>query len=455
MSKDVRKLKDKAAALVMKGKLKKATKLYRDILGKVPDDLHSRQRLADVLAKIGDIALAIREYQHVAGRYAADGLFLKAVAIGKVIIGLDPKRTETQEALAILYSREQKAEKETLRRSLPAAMSAAILTPKQGQEASASEKESVSWETAPTIERSEFIPMAEVAEDDDFEIIFDDEEVAEAQIDPSSLPKIPLFSDLDSSELQALLGRLSLRWTSAGESIIHEGEVGTSMFVVIEGSFAVVREVEGKKPRKVAKMGPGTIFGEMALVTRAPRLATITSEEDGLLLELDRAMLDELETDHPKIREVVDEYYRARLIANLMRSSEVFRAFPPPAIKHFVAGCEVRTVKPGTTLLVQGAPDDGVFVVLRGRCEVVHETDEFGEQSYPDAREGDVLGEISTVQGRPCTATVRAVTESVLLHIAPAAFVMLFKAFPKVQRTLSELVEERLERTELLVSTFL
>jgi len=157
MGKDVRKLKDKAATLLTKGKLKKALKVYREIIGKVPDDLHARQRLADVLAKLGDTDGAIREYQHVAGRYASDCLFLKAVAISKVIIALDPTRTETQEALAILYARDLEAEKATGMRFLPASMTAAISKSTEPEPAEACQ-ESVLWEASPTIERAEALP---------------------------------------------------------------------------------------------------------------------------------------------------------------------------------------------------------------------------------------------------------------------------------------------------------
>ena len=68
---------------------------------------------------------AIREYQHVAGRYAADGFLLKAMAICKVILNLDPQHTETQSTLAKLYATHRGESIETV---LPASMSGALRT---------------------------------------------------------------------------------------------------------------------------------------------------------------------------------------------------------------------------------------------------------------------------------------------------------------------------------------
>src|SRR5512138_3114786 len=104
---DLRKLKDKAAELAAKGKVEKASGVYREVVEADPKDLASRQKLAEVLRRAGAIADAIEEYKIVADRFARDGLLIKAIAICKTILELDPQHVETQQALADLYSRRQ------------------------------------------------------------------------------------------------------------------------------------------------------------------------------------------------------------------------------------------------------------------------------------------------------------------------------------------------------------
>jgi len=66
-------------------------------------------------------------------------------------------------------------------------------------------------------------------------------------------------------------------------TIVKEGQTGVLMYVVVEGRVAV--SIQG---RLVEKIGPGGVFGEMALVDRTPRLATVVSETDCGLLAIGR-----------------------------------------------------------------------------------------------------------------------------------------------------------------------
>src|SRR5512133_2198340 len=128
---DIRKLKDKAAELAAKGKVEKAASVYREIVEADPKDLVSRQKLAEVLRRAGAIAEAIEEYKQVADRFARDGLLIKAIAICKSILELDPQHGETQQALADLYSRRQASDaaRPPVRQTLMMAVASAPAAP--------------------------------------------------------------------------------------------------------------------------------------------------------------------------------------------------------------------------------------------------------------------------------------------------------------------------------------
>jgi CRP-like cAMP-binding protein len=107
MAADLRKLKDKAAELASKAKFKKAAETYRSILEASGKDVASRQKLAEVLRKMGDDAGSVAEYRRVAETYAREGLLIKAIAVCKVILEIDPEHAETQQALAEFYARKR------------------------------------------------------------------------------------------------------------------------------------------------------------------------------------------------------------------------------------------------------------------------------------------------------------------------------------------------------------
>src|SRR3979490_358330 len=88
--------------------------------------------------------------------------------------------------------------------------------------------------------------------------------------------------------LSRALSQTTVRY-ERNKAIVKEGQAGVMMYVVLEGRLAV--SIRGKL---VERIGPGGVFGEMALVERTPRLATVTSETDCGLFAFGRNTLLDL-----------------------------------------------------------------------------------------------------------------------------------------------------------------
>ena len=84
---------------------------------------------------------------------------------------------------------------------------------------------------------------------------------------------VPLFSGASKSELAAIAAIADEVDLPAGKTLIQEGDTGREFFVLVEGTADVTQG--GKEIRKI--MGPGDFFGEIALVSKAPRTATVTT----------------------------------------------------------------------------------------------------------------------------------------------------------------------------------
>ncbi len=83
---------------------------------------------------------------------------------------------------------------------------------------------------------------------------------------------VPLFADLDDKTVGSLAGEFIERHFDAGTAIATEGVDGLNFFIVASGEATV--SVQGNT---VATLGPGNSFGEVALVDRAARTATVTA----------------------------------------------------------------------------------------------------------------------------------------------------------------------------------
>jgi CRP-like cAMP-binding protein len=89
------------------------------------------------------------------------------------------------------------------------------------------------------------------------------------------LRQVPLFSTLDDSDLESLADEFSERRFMTGDKIALEGEGGLMFFVVDSGEATVA--VHGQE---VGRLGPGSSFGEIALIDRRARTATVTADSD-------------------------------------------------------------------------------------------------------------------------------------------------------------------------------
>lgn len=95
-----------AEKLVSKGKIEAAIKEYRKLLADNPNDASTLNRLGDLFVRLNQIDEATKLFAQIADRYTEDGFFVKAIAIYKKIIKLDPTRLAVYERLAGLYHRQ-------------------------------------------------------------------------------------------------------------------------------------------------------------------------------------------------------------------------------------------------------------------------------------------------------------------------------------------------------------
>ena len=112
------------------------------------------------------------------------------------------------------------------------------------------------------------------------------------------LRQVQLFADLDDPQLERLLGILTRRHLRAGETIIREGEVGESMYVLLDGRVDVSKSLTLKVGRhqfertdnSLSQIGPDQheCLGEMGIVGQDERSATVLAVTDCAVLELKR-----------------------------------------------------------------------------------------------------------------------------------------------------------------------
>jgi CRP-like cAMP-binding protein len=211
------------------------------------------------------------------------------------------------------------------------------------------------------------------------------------------LARVRFLAGLPGATLSALASHLRVERVEAGHTVITAGSVGDRFYLIRSGRLQVV----APDGTVLGQLSPGEGFGELALIDRTPRSATIEALEASELWSLDSAHFQRWVRDRVEIaaRIRADQSQRQGL-AKL----PFFRDLEGRELDRIAARLQTRRYEPGAVVIQAGESGGGYYVVREGQADV----------ALPDGRyvrtlgPGDGFGELSLIFGVPRTATVTA-----------------------------------------------
>lgn len=111
---------------------------------------------------------------------------------------------------------------------------------------------------------------------------------------------IPLFKSLDRLDIARLVPNLQVCPMAAGDILFRQGEKGDGLYIIVDGTVSIRKNIGGDDC-EVATMSNGECLGEMALLSGAPRSATVVAATPLTLLKLTRQRFDLLLVKHPSL----------------------------------------------------------------------------------------------------------------------------------------------------------
>ena len=222
----------------------------------IDQDPQVKVRMGDIRQKMNQKPQAVAEYMKAAEVFSDRGFVVKALAMYKLVLRLDPNNDRALDLMAQLHSHKNVAE-------------------------------------------TKFEPVA-------------------AGDEAPTNSVIPLFADLTREEFTEFTNRMVFHAEPAGKVIVREGDTGASVYVITRGGVRVHTAIDGRQV-ELAQLQPSDFFGEIAFLTGKPRTATVETSEESDILEVPEEQLRDLINQKPRIREVMQRYYEQRVASTLKK----------------------------------------------------------------------------------------------------------------------------------------
>ncbi len=249
----------------------KAAVAEMDKLFAIDPDPMIRVRMGDAYQKLKQMAEAVREYINAADLFAAKGTIVRALALYKLALRLDPQSKPANEKMASLHSNKAMTDKKP-------------------------------------------------------------EPVAEGAPKPAR-SVIPLFAGLSQDEFDDFTKMMAVHILQPGQPIVKQGDTGQSVYVIANGSVKVWTLTPSGERLDLAVLHANEFFGEMSFLTGNPRTATVETAEDAVVLEVTEDKLRELSTRRPRVLQVLEQYSASREKGTSAKIQSTQKAPEPSAEK--------------------------------------------------------------------------------------------------------------------------
>ena len=278
---------------------------------------------------------------------------------------------------------------------------------------------------------------------------------------------INLFAGVDLASLRRLLLKSTLRQLDRYEVLCREGEFHERLYVVLSGSLEQTSQVSATHRVRILMFGPGSFFGELAIMADQPEPFTVTAVEVSVVVEIPKAAARLLMDNAPTFRATMDELYRRRALWTYARKPSVFGGLPEQAMDEVLQTAELQMLPAGKSLFREGDAPRDVYLVRSGFLRVSRRIDKTGpvrlqtlmhvppqpqlasERSLPGKgkapeetvlvyfREGDLFGALPLVLGeRAHSYSVTASSRAEVIRIPGAALMNVMARYPDAQQAL-------------------
>jgi lysophospholipid hydrolase len=255
---------------------------------------------------------------------------------------------------------------------------------------------------------------------------------------------------IEESSLEELVRASAELSLVPGDVLFSQGDAADALYLILEGAVEVSLDAPGRARRVLARLGAGECVGEMAVLTGAPRAATVSVVEPARVVRVPLDVCRRVMDGSTGARAALSKLTSRRLPSLHLGSAELFRDVDPAVLRAFDKEANWIRLRGGEVLFHQGDAADAVYVVVHGSLEVLVEEPGRASRAVDVLGRGACIGEMAALGGEPRSATLRAIRDSELACVSSSEFTGLLDAHPRFAANIARLLARRLKQTTSL-----
>lgn len=255
-------------------------------------------------------------------------------------------------------------------------------------------------------------------------------------VDPSAVPSTaektgvlashPAFATLSGEVVESLAGQFAEERYDTGDVLVREGDPGDRLFLIASGT-ADIHSADGKRSVFMKSLGPGDMFGELALLEPdGLRNATVTATCPVRVFSLPRAAFAQALESEGGLRDAMLQLRDTILRFRFLRMASPFGALEPAMLDALSARMTRTNFEAGDELIRQGDAGDFALLIAAGEVEVVRREGD-DDRRLATLGVGTMLGEAAILTGEVRNATVRALRDGFAFRIDRDALLEMFE----------------------------
>jgi len=249
-----------------------------------------------------------------------------------------------------------------------------------------------------------------------------------------------------------LLGLVRVKTFQKDSLICREGEAGESLMIINRGEVAITKQIPRGEEVWIRNLREGDFFGEFGFFTDQKRHANVKALTECEIMEISKNELDEIIKVRPRVKEVLQDFFRQRVLDLFLALSPFFSSLTSIEREDVFKRFRLLKIPEETLLFKGGDSSNSLYMIKSGEVEIFTQTRQGKRTRLATLKSGNFFGEISLLFNKPRMAFARTIRPSELLELTKEDLEECLRQFPKLRSMLKEISLKRLSQAKEILS---